>query len=1173
MEHRIRAAALLLFALMTLPSICAAEGNKQQPKTQSTTIGSEGPAYSPEYGVRFIYLVPKNRTPQEYAVRNMKEWSKIVRYFYGREMAKYGIYKPGTTEGKTFACDEDENGDPYIHVIYGTEDDNYYANNVFGGPPGEAAKHFDSNKSVFCIFPECYKMHDAGVITGGAMGGTNCGNFTGPNLNGFAVIGGDTLWLLEKAKWWDNTPYDGMKLPWFDNLPLVFGVSYPGFQGATVGENSGVFFGAAAHELGHGFGISHCFCSGDTVPGVGDLMGNGCRGFRGIYGDFPGQGSVMCKWDCEFVAQSPYFNPGRPRTDMVPPEETEDVTIEQAGTSNVNVHAKLSARDEGSGLYRNVISFLPAGSQATSTEFDAEGKADVRMYSSNIPVDHLNPKSYIFFFRPIDNQGNLRENQVWAPVPVSIQQQYCTPGGIWTAVAEGGQAANGNLRFILSLFGTQEYSKLTPEVEVQPVGTPFTGTPNFTGSTVDFGSTDPAVANVSVALGPGKYHWRYRIRNSAPDFPFSCWITPGNDDLTTTDIETAATPTFITQPVSQMRCIGQSATLSVKIIGGEPLYCQWRKSGVDIPGATSPTYTIPSLTLAEAGAYSCKIWNSTASVISKTVNLRVMQGTPAQIDKQPTNQSACWWWGTNVAMGKPTTASNCFINDSTSSVVDGSSYPYTRWTTYGCGSNATEWFEVDFLDTYSIGIINTQIYDDNSGVRLPKSVDYYYKNASGQLVLLAVNGTPQGSDNGTQPNTLLFPPVNATGVRVVLHKDPAQLSMGVGLSELEVYSGCKGKSASFEVHATGTDPITYQWRKNGIAISGATASSYTIPTAIPSDAGTYDCVVKNLCMETPSDPAILNVCTELQPSVYLQYDKAISPGTNIELDAWINGCGDYTYQWQKNGVTIEGATTYQYKIPSCTIADSGDYTCSVTDACGTAVSAPTKLFVAEEKTIAEAKDLQDGTSVVLKSYPVTVAFDDNFYVEDNLRIAGLRIDNNVRRMYRGYIVNIGGVIRGGPNQELHLDASIVTPIDYSYNLIKPLGMSGLSLGGSSRGLQDPVWSWRWMLDENKKPISRWLPSIGANNIGLFVRVFGHVTQIDPEGNYFYIDDGSGIKDGTMTLQEENKGLCVAFDGRAYQPGQFVMINGISSCKVVDSNLIRLLKVERTDDITVLNGNL
>ncbi len=44
-----------------------------------------------------------------------------------------------------------------------------------------------------------------------------------------------------------------------------------------------------------------------------------------------------------------------------------------------------------------------------------------------------------------------------------------------------------------------------------------------------------------------------------------------------------------------------------------------------------------------------------------------------------------------------------------------------------------------------------------------------------------------------------------------------------------------GQTATFSVTATGTAPLSYQWQKNGAAISGATSSSYTTPaeTTVP----------------------------------------------------------------------------------------------------------------------------------------------------------------------------------------------------------------------------------------------------------------------------------------------------------------------------------------------------
>ncbi len=54
-----------------------------------------------------------------------------------------------------------------------------------------------------------------------------------------------------------------------------------------------------------------------------------------------------------------------------------------------------------------------------------------------------------------------------------------------------------------------------------------------------------------------------------------------------------------------------------------------------------------------------------------------------------------------------------------------------------------------------------------------------------------------------------------------------------------------GNAASFFVAASATTTSTYQWRKNGSAISDATGATYSIPSSQLSDAGLYDVVVSN----------------------------------------------------------------------------------------------------------------------------------------------------------------------------------------------------------------------------------------------------------------------------------------------------------------------------------------
>ena len=78
-----------------------------------------------------------------------------------------------------------------------------------------------------------------------------------------------------------------------------------------------------------------------------------------------------------------------------------------------------------------------------------------------------------------------------------------------------------------------------------------------------------------------------------------------------------------------------------------------------------------------------------------------------------------------------------------------------------------------------------------------------------------------------------------------------------------------GSAASFSVAASGTATLTYQWRKDGTAISGATSSTYSISSTATSDAGSYTVVVTNSAGSATSNAATLTVtATATAPRLY-----------------------------------------------------------------------------------------------------------------------------------------------------------------------------------------------------------------------------------------------------------------------------------------------------------------
>jgi hypothetical protein len=69
-----------------------------------------------------------------------------------------------------------------------------------------------------------------------------------------------------------------------------------------------------------------------------------------------------------------------------------------------------------------------------------------------------------------------------------------------------------------------------------------------------------------------------------------------------------------------------------------------------------------------------------------------------------------------------------------------------------------------------------------------------------------------------------------------------------------------GQTATFSASATGTGTLTYQWFKNGVAINGATSSSYTTPPTVAGDTGSlFTVTVTDSAGSVTSLPATLTV--------------------------------------------------------------------------------------------------------------------------------------------------------------------------------------------------------------------------------------------------------------------------------------------------------------------------
>jgi autotransporter-associated beta strand protein len=152
----------------------------------------------------------------------------------------------------------------------------------------------------------------------------------------------------------------------------------------------------------------------------------------------------------------------------------------------------------------------------------------------------------------------------------------------------------------------------------------------------------------------------------------------------------------------------------------------------------------------------------------------------------------------------------------------------------------------------------------------------------------------------------------------------------------------EGAPVSFTVAGNGQPTVTYQWKKNGANVAGATSSTLNIAAATTTLAGTYTCVLSNTYLgvkyTATSSPVQLGVVKGGDKNLVLAY------GTKTTFTATAAPTG-LQYQWRQDGVNVPGATSSSYTITSLNTSHTGVYTCAVTGLGGTAISGATTLTV------------------------------------------------------------------------------------------------------------------------------------------------------------------------------------------------------------------------------------
>lgn len=154
------------------------------------------------------------------------------------------------------------------------------------------------------------------------------------------------------------------------------------------------------------------------------------------------------------------------------------------------------------------------------------------------------------------------------------------------------------------------------------------------------------------------------------------------------------------------------------------------------------------------------------------------------------------------------------------------------------------------------------------------------------------------------------------------------------------------QAGTLSVTAAGAAPLAYQWSKDGVPIAGATGAALAL-TGAATDPGSYSVTVSNPFGSTTSPGAAVTISSTPVPATIQTQpvSVAVNAGQGATLAVQAFGSAPLTYEWQRNGTPIAGATGATLAIAAATAADAGVYTVTVRNATTAAVSTPATLTV------------------------------------------------------------------------------------------------------------------------------------------------------------------------------------------------------------------------------------
>jgi len=518
----------------------------------------------------------------------------------------------------------------------------------------------------------------------------------------------------------------------------------------------------------------------------------------------------------------------------------------------------------------------------------------------------------------------------------------------------------------VALTGIGTSSVVAPTITTQPLNQTVTAGQTATFSVVAGGTAPLSYqwqkngVNIAGATASSYTTPATATTDTGSTFDVAVSNTAGNvasAKATLTVTATAVAPTITTQPLNQTVTAGQTATFSVVAAGTAPLSYQWQKNGVNIAGATGASYTTPATATTDNGStFRVVVSNTVGSVTSNAATLTVTAAVVAPtITTQPANQTVTagqtatfsvvaggtaplsYQWQKNGVNIAGATGAN-YTTPATATTDNGSTFDAVVSNT--AGNVASTKATLTITAAAVVPTITTQPLNQTvaagqaatfsvvAGGTAPLSYQWQKSgvNIAGATASSYTTPATATTDSGSTFDVVVSNTTgSATSTKVTLTVNAAAVAPTITTQPVN-RTVTAGQTATFSVVAGGTAPLSYQWQKNGVNIVGATATSYTTPATATTDSGsTFDVVVSNTAGSVTSNSATLTVnAAVVAPTITTQpVSQTVTAGQTATFTVVAGGTAPLSYQWQKNGANIAGATASSYTTPATATTDSG----------------------------------------------------------------------------------------------------------------------------------------------------------------------------------------------------------------------------------------------------------